>query len=394
MLAIGVIRAVSIVLRRYYAGMTRFRIQARWRRRITDIYLDAPLTYHHSQPTGQLLAHTDNDVLAATEVLSPFPFTIGVLALVFFALDQPGARRHLDDGALADVLPDPRAAQPCLHPPHRGAGRAGAGAGGPRVADRAREHRRRARRQDARAQQLEIDRLAVAADELRETRVQVGRLRGSFDPMLQGLPTIGAIVLLAFGSWEISTGRINTGDLVQAIALFSILAFPIEVVGFFLEELPRAVVASARLERVVAVPAAPVPAAGDAVRAARPAPRHRGRPASLRLRGRASRCSRTCRCASSRARSWRSSARPGRARRRCASCSPRLADPTAGAVRIGGVDLRTVEPASLTAAVALVFQETFLFADTLWENVTLGAAVSQRRGPPCPVDRPRRPVRR
>ena len=83
--------------------------------------------------------------------------------------------------------------------------------------------------------------------------------------MLQGLPTIGAIALLAFGSWEISVGRINTGDLVQAIALFSILAFPIEVVGFFLEELPRAVVAAARLDRVVAQPPAVVPAPEDAI---------------------------------------------------------------------------------------------------------------------------------
>jgi ATP-binding cassette subfamily B protein len=53
----------------------------------------------------------------------------------------------------------------------------------------------------------------------------------------------------------------------------------------------------------------------------------------------------------------------------------RLADPTGGEVRVGGVDLRIVEPDALRAAVSLVFQETFLFADTLWENVTLGADV-------------------
>ena len=205
--AIGVIRAVSIVLRRYYAGTTRFRVQARWRRRITDVYLDAPLTYHQSHPTGQLLAHTDNDVLAATEVLSPFPFTLGRAGPGRVRADQPGPGRHLDGGAVAPVLPDPRSVEPGLHPADRATGRAGAGAGGPGVEDRAREHRRRARGQDPRSAERGGRPAVGAADELRQTRVQVGRLRGSFDPVLQGLPTIGAIALLAFGSWAPARAR-------------------------------------------------------------------------------------------------------------------------------------------------------------------------------------------
>src|SRR3954468_16914076 len=85
-LAMGLLRAVSIVLRRYNGGLTAFRVQAHWRRRISDAYLDVPLDFHRSRPTGELLAHTDSDVLAATEVMSPVPFTIGVMALIFFAL--------------------------------------------------------------------------------------------------------------------------------------------------------------------------------------------------------------------------------------------------------------------------------------------------------------------
>ncbi len=53
----------------------------------------------------------------------------------------------------------------------------------------------------------------------------------------------------------------------------------------------------------------------------------------------------------------------------------RLADPGSGVVRVGGVDLRRADPDSLHSGVALVFQETFLFADTLWENVVLGREV-------------------
>jgi ABC-type multidrug transport system fused ATPase/permease subunit len=50
----------------------------------------------------------------------------------------------------------------------------------------------------------------------------------------------------------------------------------------------------------------------------------------------------------------------------------RLADPDSGAVRIGGVDLDEVDPAALRDAVSVVFQETFLFAESIGDNITLG----------------------
>ncbi len=373
--AIGVIRAVSIVLRRYYAGTTRFRVQARWRRTITDVYLDAPLTYHQSQPTGQLLAHTDNDVLAATEVLSPFPFTCGVLALIVFALvslaivDIWMALLSLVFFPVLGLLNRAytrRIEQPAEQVQER-VGRVS------RIAhesiDGALVVKTLGRRD------LEVDRLFGAADELRLARVQVGRLRGSFDPVLQGLPTLGAIALLAFGSWEISVGRINTGELVQAIALFSILAFPIEVVGFFLEELPRAVVATTRLDRVVAQPGAVRPAPDDAVDLP-------DRPLGIDLDHVSFGYGTDDEVLSDVSLHVRAGevvalvGATGAGKTTLCELIARLADPDQGEVRLGGVDVRTVAPEALSAAVALVFQETFLFADTLWENVTLGAPVT------------------
>ena len=49
-----------------------------------------------------------------------------------------------------------------------------------------------------------------------------------------------------------------------------------------------------------------------------------------------------------------------------------LYQPTGGAVRLAGVDLSRADPASLRSAVALVFQEAFLFAATVRENLALG----------------------
>jgi putative ABC transport system ATP-binding protein len=50
----------------------------------------------------------------------------------------------------------------------------------------------------------------------------------------------------------------------------------------------------------------------------------------------------------------------------------RLADPTAGTVLVGGVDLATVQPESRRASIRMVPQDGFLFDTTLRENVRVG----------------------
>jgi subfamily B ATP-binding cassette protein MsbA len=51
---------------------------------------------------------------------------------------------------------------------------------------------------------------------------------------------------------------------------------------------------------------------------------------------------------------------------------PRFYDPTAGAIKIDGVDLRDVTMASLRARMGIVTQETILFHDTVFRNVAYG----------------------
>jgi len=51
---------------------------------------------------------------------------------------------------------------------------------------------------------------------------------------------------------------------------------------------------------------------------------------------------------------------------------PRFFDPTAGAVLVGGVDLRDYRVASLRAVIALVGQNAFLFNDTVRANIRYG----------------------
>jgi putative ABC transport system ATP-binding protein len=57
----------------------------------------------------------------------------------------------------------------------------------------------------------------------------------------------------------------------------------------------------------------------------------------------------------------------------------RLADPQEGTIRVGGVDLRTVAPASRRDAIRMVPQDAFLFDATIRDNVRFGRAGSTDR---------------
>ena len=55
----------------------------------------------------------------------------------------------------------------------------------------------------------------------------------------------------------------------------------------------------------------------------------------------------------------------------------RLADPDSGSIGIGKVDLRHLDPEVLRSNAAIVFQESFLFASSIRENIALGQEVPQ-----------------
>lgn len=365
---VGLLRAVGIVTRRWFAAMTVARMQVTWRRRITDRYLRVPLAWLRSRSTGTLLAHADADVQVATEVLNPLPFTIGVVVLVAVAL----ASLVVIDVwlAMVAVATFPALAL-CNHIYTRAvegpAARVQAAVGAVSAVahesiDGALVVRTLGR------QEAETRRLAAAADELRRARLHVGRLRGTFEPALDALPALGVVAVVAVGTWRVDAGAASTGDVVTAMAMFSLLAFPMRVVGYLLEEMPRSVVAADRLRRVLAAPDEPTPPS--------PVPLPEG-PLDLRAAG----------CSFFHdgeavlegvdlevpAGSVVALVGPtGSGKTTLCLLLAGLERPHGGRVLIGGVDAAEVEPTQLRRAVALVFQETFLFAGSIRDNLVTG----------------------
>lgn len=369
---VAVLRSLGVVGRRYFGSMAVRRMQRTWFRRVTDTYLRVPLDYFGTHPAGRLLAHADADVERAVTVLQPLPFTLGVVVLIGLSVvslalidpllmlvglalfpslalfNQVYSRRV--EGPAASTQAQLGQVSTVAHESFDGA---------LVVKTLGLEDR-------------EVTRLAEAASELRTSRLAVGRLRATFEPGLDALPALGTIALLAIGAWQVSTGTITTGELVQAMALFGILAFPTRVVGFLLEEMARAVVAADRLDGVIAEPSRPAPAA----EAATPLP---AGPLAVEVTGLQFTYGDTPEpvfagldLAIARGEVVALVGATGSGKSTLCSLFCNLYQPAAGAVRLGGVDLTTADPASVRARVALAFQETFLFAATVRENLTLG----------------------
>ena len=262
-LGVAVLRATGVMFRRYFGNMTTRRMQRTWVGRVTDTYLRVPLAYFGRHPTGQLLAHADADVERAVTAIQPLPLTLGVVVLLATAIVS-----------LAAVDPLLMLVGLALFPALGIMSRIYA----TRIEAPAAVMQERTGEVSALAHESfdgalvvktlglegrEGARMREAAGRLRQVRLRVGALRATFEPALDTLTNLGTIAVLAVGAWRVSSGAVTPGQLVQAMTLFGILSFPVRVIGFLLEELPRAVVAADRLAVVIAEPGAPA-AGGDA----------------------------------------------------------------------------------------------------------------------------------
>ena len=85
-MVVALLRAIGVVGRRFFGGVTSYRMAATWRTRIADTYLAAPLSFHQTRPTGELMAHADIDTLGATEAINPVPFSMSVVVIAVVAV--------------------------------------------------------------------------------------------------------------------------------------------------------------------------------------------------------------------------------------------------------------------------------------------------------------------
>jgi len=370
---VAVLKSAGIVARRLGAGVMQFRLQARYRREVTAQYLRLPLSWHQRHPTGQLLSNANADVEAVWFPIAPLPMAVGVIVMLVVA----GVALVLTDPVLSLVgfVVFPAifvlniVYQRRLSPLATRAQQLRAEVSG--VAHESFDGALVVKTLGRESE--ETDRFRAAADELRDAQIEVGKVRGMFDPVLEALPTLGVLAVLLVGTRRLDTGDIAAGDLVQVAYLFTILAFPVRAIGWVLGELPRSVVGWERVSGVLSASGGLTYGTGGVGVG--------GTPASLDVRrvGFAYDDTDVLHDVTFTVEAGRTIAvvgPTGSGKSTLTTLLVRLVDPATGEVVLDGIDLRAVARGGVAGAAAVVPQQTFLFDDTVRGNVTLGIDVS------------------
>ena len=366
---VGLVKASSIVLRRGMATVTKVRIDATLRERVVRQYQALPFEYHRSNPTGELLAHANADTEAATEVLAPMPFASGVIVLFVVA----GVWIFVTDPVLAAVGMLLVPAIVGLNAYYQRRIEAPATLAQNRVGEVssvAHESFDGALVVKALgAEEAEGARFRAMAERLRDAKVEVATRRATFDALLDSIPTLGIVGLVVVGAWRIDSGAITTGSLVSFVNLFTLLTFPLRIIGYVLGDIPRSVVGHDRVRRVLDEPLPP-PSSGRA--------RLPGGPLDLDVVGAGFSYDTAAPALVDvhlhvAAGSTVAVVGPtGSGKTTLVLLLARLLRAQQGEVHLGGVDVADLRPGDLAGSCATVFQEPFLFAASLEENVLLG----------------------
>lgn len=368
--AIGIIRFAMTMLRRYAGGRLAYGVQSDLRDAVFDHLIDLDLYQHDQLPAGQLVSRANTDVNMVFQVLQMIAIVTGnvvmfILAVAFMisfapllaavavavlALTFAIAWRMRDTVYVSTWDASQREAEMTA------------------VAEEAISGVRVVKgfgREDS-----EVDRYVHALNRLFGGRVRMVRIRALFTSVLQIVPVLGQVVVLGVGGWLAVDGHITVGTLVAFFSYLTQLAAPARMMAGFLAGAQQARSGAERLRELLAArptiadPASPdewvvkdggvsfegvsfayepgVPVLADCTLRLAPGERVAVVGAS------------------------------GSGKTTLAMLLARFVDPDAGRVVVDGHDLHDLALDDLRRQVGLAFEEAFLFAGTIRDNIAYG----------------------
>jgi len=374
---VGLIRGFSVMLRRFFNFTAVEKTKQTWRLGIIDNLLDAPRAHYWTRSTGELLARVDTDVETATSVLMPLAFSVSVISLIlvslisllilhpfffvvalllfpvlavlqrFFvrAVEGPARRAQALIGELSEIAHESLDGIMVVKTIGR--------------------------------QKQELDRLIKSSERLREERLKIGWQRSVFSPLLYHLPNFGILILLMVGALLVDNGSVTVGETVQAMALFMILTLPVQILGFMFQEMPRSVVAMDRIDEIFSIDKVqyskegkvekPVDVIFDKVGFSYPTENDEQVRQTV-LEDFSEKISE--------GESVALVGSTGSGKSTLVMLMSGLTEPTSGNITLGNANVGELGPDFVSDHIAPVFQETFLFASSLRENLILNGNVS------------------
>jgi ATP-binding cassette subfamily B protein len=216
-----------------------------------------------------------------------------------------------------------------------------------------------------------FDRFDRQATLLYDTQISKVAVSSRFWTLLEVIPNITLIVVLAFGAYAAGHGLVTMGTLVAFITMMLSLVWPIASLGFLLSMTQESMTAANRIAEIFDAPV-------EITDGSRP---------DVPRGGLLEFADVGFRFADDDAQDWvlrrlSVTVAPGETlalvgatgsgKSVLAGLLPRLYDVTEGAIRLDGVDIRGLSLHALRSAVAVAFEDPTLFSMSVAENLTLG----------------------
>ncbi len=367
-LFVGVIQAIGTALRRYTAFRIAYRVETDLRERLFAHLQQLHFAFHDRAQTGQLMARANSDIQQVNLVVVLIPLTVattfllsgviivmvlhnvllavfalGALPLLSIAAARFSHRLHPVSLQLQNELGD-------------FSGVVEESVAGVRVVKGFGTEAR----QEAQ--------LAVEADQVLDRALAGARLRANFLPLVDFLPALALVIILGYGGHLVLGGQLQIGDLVAFNSYILYLLWPLRLVGMLVAQAARSSAAAGRIDELLATDAAvadptnpsALPASGGG---------------DLRFEGVSFAYGQGPPVLDG----FELVVHPGEAvavvgatasgKTTIARLLPRFYDVDAGRVLLDGIDIRQLRLRELRRAIGIVFEDTFLFTDTVAENI-------------------------
>jgi ATP-binding cassette subfamily B protein len=370
--AAGVIAGLFTAMRRWYAFRESRWIETRLREQIFSHLLKLHVGYHDKMQTGQLMSRASSDLQQLQAFVVMIPITLSNLAMLIAVValliaSQPMlAMFALAPLPIVNVMASRFSRQ--IHPAVLAVQQEQAqlatvveeSVSGVRVI------------KGFGAEQVQARKLKTEADDIWNVSLVAAKIRSKFLPALDLLPSIGLIAVLGIGGHRVINGQMTVGDLVKFNAYITMLIWPLRNLAMTVALAQRASVALVRVDEVLSTPSLVIdplsPTSLPAASSDRPVGEVIFDETVFSYEG-----------ASPIINHLSFSIRPGQAvalvgatgsgKSTVVRLLNRFHDVQQGSIRLDGIDVRQLTLSELRSAIGIVFEETFLFHDSVADNI-------------------------
>jgi ATP-binding cassette subfamily B protein len=227
------------------------------------------------------------------------------------------------------------------------------------------------------AEPIQRVRFGAEADDVYDASMRATMVRARFWPLLELLPNIGLIATLAYGGHRVLDGALSIGTLVAFNVYVVMLIWPLRMLGMILAQAQRATASAERVHEVLAtdpvVTDPPHPRPLPPATGAGPGPTSIGAVrfdgVSFAYPGSSALVLDHLDLSIAPGESIALVGATGSGKSTVIRLLPRFYDVDGGTISIDGVDVRQLAVADLRRSVGIVFEDTFLFADTVAANI-------------------------